>query len=272
MLRAALRAGFYALHIVGDAWYGTKENISEVIDLGLVAIMAMKRGKLKYRFQGRLYTATMLYNLVRRRMKARRGQRFLTTSLIVEINLETDTAKPERWYSVKLVFSKPRKCEPKTWTLLLCSDTKYSIERILHVYALRWGIEVYFKEAKQHLGLLKEQSTRYAVHYASVHLTAIRYTMFLAVLEKEGGLTFATVRGRAADTLRKLTFAVGLWELFKTLIFGVLDEFAGQLGNLVTSIKVKIDSEVTRWLQKALQCDDESVAGQLAAEAAGVLT
>ena len=142
----------------------------------------------------------------------------------------------------------------------------------MHVYAPRWGIEVYFKEVKQHLGLLKEQSTRYAVQYASVHLAAIGYAMFLAVLEQEGALTFATLRGRAADTLCNLTFAVGLWELFKTLIFGVPDRFADRLGALAGRLKVEIDSQVTRWLQKALQCDDESVAAQLAAERAEALT
>lgn len=34
---------------------------------------------------------------------------------------------------------------------------------ILELYALRWAIAVYFKEAKQHLGLLKEQSNHYAL-------------------------------------------------------------------------------------------------------------
>jgi hypothetical protein len=33
---------------------------------------------------------------------------------------------------------------------------------------MRWAIEVYFKEAKQHLGLLKEQSNHYAAYLASI--------------------------------------------------------------------------------------------------------
>jgi len=95
--------------------------------------------------------------------------------------------------------------------------------------------------------------------------------MFLAVLHEEGALSSATVRGQAADTLRRLSFAVGLWELFRTLIFGVLDQFATELGELMQQIKEQMDTEIAAWLQRALQCDDESVAGQLAAEAVGAI-
>ena len=46
----------------------------------------------------------------------------------------------------------------KDWALFVCTDTTLSTSKILEVYALRWGIEVYFKEAKQHLGFLAEQT------------------------------------------------------------------------------------------------------------------
>jgi IS4 transposase len=48
---------------------------------------------------------------------------------------------------------------------------------VLEIYALRWAVEVYFKEAKQHLGFLKEQSIHYAAYIASIHLVAIRFCM-----------------------------------------------------------------------------------------------
>jgi hypothetical protein len=41
---------------------------------------------------------------------------------------------------------------------------------VLEIYALRCAVEVYFKEAKQHLGFLKEQSIHYAAYIASIHL------------------------------------------------------------------------------------------------------
>ncbi|WP_376707900.1 transposase, partial [Parashewanella spongiae] len=46
---------------------------------------------------------------------------------------------------------------------------------VLEIYALRWEIEVYFKEAKQHLGFLSEQSRHYSAYIASIHLTGLRF-------------------------------------------------------------------------------------------------
>jgi IS4 transposase len=61
------------------------------------------------------------------------------------------------------------------WAVFLSTDTALSAAEILELYAMRWAIEVYFKEAKQHLGILKEQSNHYGAYIASIHLTAIRF-------------------------------------------------------------------------------------------------
>lgn len=46
--------------------------------------------------------------------------------------------------------------------------------RILEIYTLRWGIEVYFKESNRHLDLLKEQTNSFskqlwALFHALIH-------------------------------------------------------------------------------------------------------
>ena len=96
-----------------------------------------------------------------------------------------------------------------------------SATEILEIYSLRWGIEVYFNEIKQHLGFLKEQSGDYAVHYASIHLCAIRY-MLIADRMMTSGTAFGKIRNRITGQLEMLTFARLLWELFKALIHGAL--------------------------------------------------
>lgn len=168
LLQKAIRQDIRAAHLLGDTWFGNKGNISSAIELGLTAIFMMKRGNLLYRFQGEQYTAKMLHILVKRKMEATSGQRFLTYLLQVEINLSEDDSEP-KWAPVKLLFSKPRRKNNDAWVVLLCTDTTYSAERILEIYALRWSIEVYFKEVKQGMGWMKEQSGRYTVHYASSH-------------------------------------------------------------------------------------------------------
>ncbi len=270
MLKRAIRAGFRASHVLADSWFSSKENIAAGIDAGLTVIMMMKRGNLKYRFQGREYTAAMLYQLVRRRMKPLgRRSRYMVASLLVDLNVQADPSKPPRWVRVRLVFSKLRTCTNDAWVVLLCSDPSRQPASILRTYALRWGIEVYFKEAKQHLGLLREQTGCYVVHYASVHLTAMRFTLlFCALQDSGGGPTWGQMRERISGDLLRLSFAQMTWELLKAVLYGVLDQFRPRVGEqLAKEIATAMNQAVDEFLQAALQIDDHSVAAAVQAEA-----
>ena len=67
----------------------------------------------------------------------------------------------------------------KDWALFLCTDAQLSTTWMLEVYALRWGIEVYVKVAKQHLGFLSEQTRSFASHTPSIHLCVVHYLMLM---------------------------------------------------------------------------------------------
>lgn len=271
MLRRAVRRGFRAAHLLGDTWFGNKGNIRTALELGLVAIFMMKRGNLAYRFQGRCYTAAMLHELVKRRMKARRGCCFLTHSLIVGINL-AGPGESDEWVRVRLLFSKPRRENKGAWVVLLCTDTGYTDERILETYALRWGIEVYFKEVKQAMGWLAEQSGSYAVHYASIHLAAIRYMLLFSLALDGGGVRFGQVRDRVSRTLQDIGFSALLWEFFKALLRGVLESFRKMIGSEAADMILKaMDASVEEFLSRVLQIDPDSILLQQKAEELGVL-
>ena len=225
MLQRALRAGFRALYVLADAWFGCKENIQCCLDHHLTGIFQMKRGNLAYRYQGRTYTASQLYVKVQRQMRPlNRHARYKTASLTVSLNLETNDRQPARWVEVRLVFSAPvRACHKDPWVVFLCTDVTLSDAKILEVYALRWSIEVYFKEIKQNLGFLKEQSGRYQLAYASVHLAAIRYLLLFEAMLRNGQLSYGEIRDRETGRLQILTYAALLWQLFRALIEGALD-------------------------------------------------
>ena len=269
MLKRAIRSGFRAQHLLADSWFCSKENIAAGIDAGLTVIMMMKRGNLKYRFQNRQYTASMLYGLVRRRMRplARRS-RYSVTSLLVELDLQTDSSKPQRWVQVRLVFSKLRTQTNDAWVVLLCSDPGRDPESILRTYALRWGIEVYFKEAKQNLGLLREQTGCYVVHYASIHLTATRFALLFCALQSSGGgMTWGQMREGISGNLVRLSFARMTWEILKAVLHGALDSFRPRIGDdMADDMADAINQAIEEFLQTALQIDDSSVAAAVHAE------
>ena len=274
MLRRAVRAGIRAAFVLGDAWFGCKENIACCLELNLTAIFQMKRGLLTYRYRGRPYTVYQLYGLVQRRMRpANRRARFKTASLVVSLDVNTDHGQAAHWVEVRLVFSAPvRAASADTWVVFLCTNVELSDAKILEVYALRWSIEVYFKEIKQSLGFLKEQSGRYQLAYASVHLAALRYLLLLEAMLRAGQLSYGEIRDRESGRLQTLTYASLLWQLFRALIEGALEGLVRDLGRqTVEKVLAAIDQGVEEFLNQALQISPEQVTVQLKAEELGYL-
>lgn len=274
MLQRAVRAGVQATYVLADAWFGCKENIACCLQNLLTAIFQMKRGLLTYRYQGKDYTARQLYGRVQRRLRpAHRRARFKTASLVVSLNLEVDPRQPARWVKVRLVFSAPvRAASADTWVIFLCTDVNLSESEILEIYSLRWSIEVYFKEIKQHLGFLKEQSGRYQVAFASVHLAAMRYLLLFEAMLRGGRLSYGEIRDRESGRLLTLTYAALLWQLFRALIEGALDSLIRDLGRkAIKQILATIDQSVEEFLNIALQISPEQVSVQLKAEKLGYL-
>ena len=274
MLQRALRAGFNAALVLADAWFGCKETIACCLEQRLTAIFQMKRGLLLYQYQGRDYTAHQLYAQVRRRLRPRhRRARFKTASLIVSLNLQTEPRRPAHWVKVRLVFSAPvRAASADTWVVFLCTDPDLGETQVLQAYALRWSIEVYFKEVKQNLGFLKEQSGRYQVAYASVHLAAVRYLLLFEAMLRQGRLSYGEIRDRETGRLQVLTYAALLWQLFRSLIEGALDGLVRELGpKVINKVLAAIDQGVESFLEEALQIKAPQVAVQLEAEALGYL-
>lgn len=202
-----------------------------------------------------------------------RQARYKTASLTVSINLQTNDSQPARWVKVRLVFSAPvRTSHQNPWVLFLCTDVTLSDAKILEVYALRWSIEVYFKEIKQNLGFLQEQSGRYQLAYASVHLAAVRYLLLFEAMLRNGQLSYGEIRDRESGRLQTLTYAALLWQLFRALIDGALAGLVRDLGRrVVRKVLAAIDQTVEEFLNDALQMSSEQVSVQLKAEQLGYL-
>lgn len=182
-------------------------------------------------------------------------------ALEVELDLSDAKQKKPVWQAVKLLFvrglNEPGEPEvgKKDWALFLTTDTQLSTSKMLEVYSLRWGIEVYFKEAKQHLGFLTEQTTSFASHTASIHICAIRYLM-LAHSKLEGQeARIGDARAQIQDQLDTLSFAGRLWQLFRAIISGSLHELQKKLGCPVDAIMQTIDQRIQEFFVQSLQLD-----------------
>jgi len=274
MIRRALRAGIKADYLLADAWFGTKPMIRTADDALLTPILRMKKNTMKYRVtelrQGQTAHQEMdvkgLYQAcIRGQWDNIPGQPYHAKACDVALNLADSPQAPDHWITVRLLFVRGtvtgEKAQPgkHDWAVFLTTDRRLEPQRILALYALRWAIEVYFKEAKQHLGFLKEQSNHYAAYVASIHLSAIRFCLLAIAQFTHHASGVAAIRKTLSDNAQHIRFAAPLWSVFRAVITGALEELKTLLGDAVTLIMETIDRHIQRFFVQALQLDPRTL-------------
>jgi SRSO17 transposase len=225
MIRRAQRAGIEADYLLADAWFGTKPIIRLADEQLLTPILRMKKNTMKYRLTeckgGQAIhrdrdVNTLYQSFIRCQWQKILGQPYQAKALDVELNLSSSPDEADQWIKVRLLFvrgiAQPEKEQPgkHDWAVFLTTDTNLESHRILELYAMRWAIEVYFKEAKQYLGFLKEQSNHYAAR---------------------------------------------LWQVFRSVIAGAMDETKMLIGDTASQIMATIERHVQSFFVQALQLD-----------------
>ena len=268
MLQSAVRQNIRADYLAADAWFGTKAMIQAAQSLALTAVLRMKKNKMNYHLidengETRALNAEGLYKYaVKGEWKKVGGMPYYAVTLDVEIDIASEEEKKtNQRIKVRLLFvrgategEKPS-VGKKDWALFLTTDVGMSVAETLEVYALRWGIEVYFKEAKQNLGFLQEQTWTFASHTASIHLSAIRYLLLVYAQHENEELRVCDVRARVRDQLTSLDYAKQLWWLFRALIHDAMEGINREIGGLADVVMKAIDDRVHEFFVKSLQLD-----------------
>ena len=269
MVQRSWRLGVRAKYLVADSWYGTKSMMSLSIGLGITAVLRMKKSKLKYRVRDakgnwQQLNAKELYKMVvKGNWRKINGLPWRCVSLLVEVDLNQKTGKGQepKWHPVKLLFVRGIDADAdgqagsKDWALFLSTDSSMEDHLMLEVYALRWSIEVYFRESKQHLGFLQEQTRSMASHSASIHLCAIRYLVLVYQQIEHRRCNVAAVRSDICQQLTMLSFAEQLWQFFRSLVHGTLEQFRSSLGSQADQIMQAIDAVIAEFFVVSLQLD-----------------
>lgn len=270
MVSRALNAGISADYFLADAWFGSKAMIRLSQDTDLVPVLRMKKNKMKYRLseivRGKAVTQELdvqsLYKrCVRKAWHPIHGQKYQANAIDVELNL-AEAKDPEQWIKVRLLFVRGNAGDTRQtvgkhdWAVFLTTDTALSETEILELYSMRWAIEVYFKEAKQHLGFLKEQSNHYAAYIASIHLTAIRFCLLVIAKQTQGADSIAGVRQTLCSNSTDISFAGKLWQVFRAVITGALEGLKTVMGDdAVARVMEAIDAHIEYWFLQVLQLD-----------------
>ena len=173
MVHRAWTAGIDASFVLFDSWFAHDGIISQIYAIGYGVICRLKRGRVKYTYQGQQLTLKQLWRQVARKR----------TAWIENHNLKgvcLNVALPKTGPVRVLFISDGR----KDWHALLCTDLEMEPVQILSYYARRWAIEVFFKDAKQMLYMGKEQSNTFDAMVACYSLVMIRYLLLVYILSK----------------------------------------------------------------------------------------
>jgi hypothetical protein len=274
MISRAQRAGIEATYLLADAWFGTKPMIRMAEEALLTPILRMKKNTMKYRLtevkesritHKELDVNALYQSQVRCRWEKIPGLPYQSKVLDVELNLNDASEETQRWVKVRLLFVRgivegdKAQAGKHDWAVFLTTDIGLTPQRILELYAMRWAIEVYFKEAKQHLGFLKEQGTHYASYIASIRLAAIRFCLLSITKAMHHASGIPEMRKQISANITNIDFAARLWQLFRALISGALDELQTLLGEAVSLVMETIELHVQRFFVQALQLDSRTL-------------
>lgn len=165
MLQAALAQGISAPYLLVAAWFTSPKFCQEVKNLGLHLIGRVKRNHIRYYWHGAGYTLDQLYQV---------HKHCLVKAAALGLSLIQVPVRCSNGLPGAIVFTKGYK-EPDLetrpggkikaqppWAAFFTTDLTLNAVQVVQKYLGRWAIEVFFKEAKQRLGLGREQGRSFA--------------------------------------------------------------------------------------------------------------
>lgn len=150
-------------YILMDSWFTSMSLISSLLKVNVkVHIIGMYKYNSKVLIDKKSFKISQLR---KNKIKRSRAKKLYYMDYIAELDDVT----------VKLFLIK--KGKNGAWHTIISTDTKLNFNRMIEIYNIRWTIEVFFKEAKQLLGLGKSQSTNFDVQVAQTTITMIQYLL-----------------------------------------------------------------------------------------------
>lgn len=217
MLKRAVKHGFRAKYVLVDSWFSSKAFIvtaRNLADKTMHVICGIRKDKRYYHYKGEKLNAKQLLTTLKKERQEKRCRKRNTRYYEVIVSYEGVG-------DVKLYFC--RFPYQKEWRLFLSTDTSLAFLGMMEIYCIRWTIEVFFKETKQHLKLGTCQSRDFDAQLAHVATCYILY-IFLAYFrrvnayESLDGL-FEVIK----DELMEKNVAERLWDLFEELLRTVIN-------------------------------------------------
>jgi hypothetical protein len=244
MIKRAYRNNIVFEYVLMDSWFVCDKIIKQVCSLGSDVIGMSKIGKAKYIYKNKDRTAKQIVDDLRKTNKIRWVKRlklYVAESLV-------------EYKGVKLRVYFCRNTKRGKWHLLVSTNKTLSITQAYEIYSIRWGIEVFFKESKQHFGLGKSQSRDFDAQIADTTLSMMQFNIFSLAKRFADYETLGELFDKTKDAIIELTVCKRIWGFFLEII-GIIGElFEIEFDDLISKL-INANNANDNKLLKMMQSD-----------------
>jgi len=151
-------------YILFDSWFTSTSLISKLLNVGKVNVIGMYKYNSKIKIGDTIKTRNQLR---KQKSKLKRSRKYNFYYLNYTGTIDD--------IQVKMFLI--RKGKRGSWHTIISTDISLNFNQMMDIYKKRWSIEVFFKEAKQLLGLGTSQSTNFDVQIAQTTINMIQYLL-----------------------------------------------------------------------------------------------
>jgi hypothetical protein len=219
MLRRVVKKGFIPQYVLTDSWffcYALLDTVSKIANGQMKLISMAKMGKNLFTLPTTKeeHNAYELISMYKR--KATYCKKLKAYYLKVPCMY--------KGIRVNLFFIRMGKRED--WKLIITNDINLNFIKLMEIYHIRWSIEVFFKESKQHLNLGRSLSQDFDAQIADATMTMIQYIMLSYYKRINYQQSFGSLFKEISSQMIEKCLAQRLWEAFLELI-NLMGDFAG---------------------------------------------
>jgi len=208
MIKEAVRRGIHFEFVLMDSWFVCKEIMKVALKAKGQLLGMVKKGNTKYNYQGNELTVNQIHNRLNRNKKYTRSRKLNMFVSYADASIEG--------IEVKLFFYKGGR--RSGFNVILSTDTSLTAYKAYEIYAIRWSIEVFFKESRKHFNLGKSQSEDFDGQIADISLSIIQYNIFSIAKRVAAYETLGNLFKDIENQIMEKTIAERIWGLILELI------------------------------------------------------
>ena len=242
MFWRAISQGIKINYVLMDSWFTCDAFIRAVkkVNKQTVHLIGMyKTPKTRFNYLGQMLTYSQICNKLGKTKRCRK-LRLHYKGALVDYN-----GTP-----INMFFS--RQGKNGKWRVFLTTNTELTFIKMMEIYQIRWTVEVFFKEAKQLLGLGRCQSNDFDAQIAETTTTMIQHVLLTLKYRFEHYETKGALFNHLREGIIQSRLNERLWGLFIELL-RIIDTLFDGIDEMEILEKILNDEKAYDMINRLLQ-------------------